>query len=364
MKNIFFLIFLLSAINTEANNESKFSIVGVTSGIFNGKEVTLSIVRGDSLSLLAVDTIRNASFTFEGDEYLENVAKIVLNDPEHDYSCEVFLEKGNIQVTLDSTSYIKGTLLNDLYATYLSGYRSRMAVAEKEYAANIQGKENPQTERFDSLQKECSSYMAKFQIDNINNAVGRYLYIKDVGRFWDPFFWETYELLPSDVKSHPVVVHYCSQRREMDQMQKAMEQEIGQKMKDIQLYTTDSCKVQLSDYLKGVPYLYIDIWASWCGPCIQELPKLKSIHDKYKDKGLKIVLVSIDEKFDSWIHAINRQAFDFDHLIDMTGGKALAQTFNFTIIPHGILLDREGHIISNNLWNVSLKKKLIELYGE
>lgn len=46
------------------------------------------------------------------------------------------------------------------------------------------------------------------------------------------------------------------------------------------------------------------------------------------------------------------------------GGKILNQEFSFSMIPHGILLNHEGVIIANKLWNVSLKKKLMEIYGE
>lgn len=353
-----------SILYAETCNKDVYSITGAISGKFNGKEVSLSLISGDSLLPLSADTIQNAAFSFKGNGYLNNVVKVILNDPEHDYSCEVFLEKGNIQVTLDSISHAKGTHLNDLYAAYQSEYRLRASIAEKEFATNIQGKDDPKTERFESLLKEIDAYMSKFQLDNINNAVGKYLYVKDIGRFWDPSFWKNYERLPSDIKSHPKVQNYCIRRREMDEMKLAMEKQIGQKIKDIQLLTMDSSQVRLSDYLKDHDYLYIDIWASWCGPCIQEIPKLKSIQEKYKDKGLKIVLVSIDKEFTSWIRAINEHASDYDHLIDLTGGKILNQEFSFSMIPHGILLNHEGVIIANNLWNVSLKKKLIEIYGE
>ncbi|WP_456087370.1 redoxin domain-containing protein [Parabacteroides sp.] len=363
LSTIFLTILHLLNLQAETFNNSTFSIIGAISNKFNGQEVTLSVIHSDSLLLLSVDTIQNATFSFKGCKYLEQVAIVRLNDSEHNYSAEVFLEAGDIQVSLDSISHVKGTFLNDLYAAYLSEYQNRIATAEKEYKANIENKEDPQTERFESLQKELFAYMSKFQIENISNAVGKYLYIKEIGRFWDPSFWENYEQLPLDIKSHPNVQRYCARRQEMDQTQKAMEQQIGQKIKDIQLHTMDSCKVELSDYLNN-SYLYVDIWASWCGPCIQELPKLKLIREKYKDKGLKIILISIDTKFSSWMHAINEHASGFDHLIDLTGGESLKHTFNFSIIPHGVLLNHEGTIIANNLWNVSLKKKLIELYGE
>ncbi|MBP3517921.1 MAG: AhpC/TSA family protein [Parabacteroides sp.] len=361
MKKILLLALLyLLNVQVEASDKKTFLITGTIPDKFNGKEVTLSVIQNDSLQPLSVDTIQNAAFSFKGNMYLEQVAIVRLNDPEHDYSAEVFLEAGNIQVSLDSISHVKGTFLNDLYATYLSESQKRITIAEKEYQANIEGKENPQTERFESLKNEYAAYISKFQIDNINNAVGKHLYIKEIGRFWDPLFWENYEQLPPDIKSHPNVQLYCTLRQEIDQTQKQIEQ----KIKDVPLHTMDSCKVLLSDYLKDCDYLYVDIWASWCVPCIQELPKIKSIREKYKGKGLKVILVSIDTKFSSWIHAIYEHAPEFDHLIDLTGGETLKQTFSFALIPHGILLNHDGTIIANKLENVSLKKKLKELYGE
>lgn len=67
-----------SILYAETCNKDMYSITGAISGKFNGKEVSLFLINGDSLLPLSVDTIQNATFSFKGNEYLNNVAKISL----------------------------------------------------------------------------------------------------------------------------------------------------------------------------------------------------------------------------------------------------------------------------------------------
>ena len=95
-------------------------------------------------------------------------------------------------------------------------------------------------------------------------------------------------------------------------------------------------------------YTYIDLWATWCGPCIKEMPSLKKLQKKYKNKNIQFVSVSIDDKkdHDKW------QKFVKDH--DLRGmqliandkaHKKMAKAFNIKMIPRFIFLDPEGKII-------------------
>src|SRR5690606_134699 len=54
--------------------------------------------------------------------------------------------------------------------------------------------------------------------------------------------------------------------------------------------------VSLAD-LKG-KYLYIDIWATWCRPCLQQLPAMKELEEKYRDKNIEFVSISVDKDAD------------------------------------------------------------------
>lgn len=94
----------------------------------------------------------------------------------------------------------------------------------------------------------------------------------------------------------------------------------------------------------------LDFWATWCGPCREELPHLKSAYQKYKDRGFEIIGISLDvakdgspEAFKKWC-AENGvtwpQVFDGKHW-----EAALAQRFGVKSIPFPMLLDREGRVV-------------------
>lgn len=86
----------------------------------------------------------------------------------------------------------------------------------------------------------------------------------------------------------------------------------------------------------------LDFWASWCMPCIKSIPHLKTVHQKYKDKGLAIIGISIDSNKSKWINAIKKYQLDaWQQCLD-TDIKTLYST---TLVPKIIVIDKEGKII-------------------
>ena len=363
-KCVVYVLFLLYSTVINAGIESSFTINGYAGNQFDNQTVRLNLVNQDSLITLSVDTIKDGKFVFNGIENLNNIAFIVLDDSNRKFTCDVFLERGNINVSLDTISFVTGTPLNDLYQNYMNYSRMIDQNAIKEYSENIENKEDPQTDRFDLLMANRTKFKIQFQANNINNIVGKTIYIREIGTFWDPLFFQTYNSLPSDIKENESVLNYVSVRRKMDEAQEKMSLEIGSKLKYTELTNEKGDKAMISDYVKNSKYLYVDIWASWCVPCIRELPNLKSIAEKYKDQGLNVLLISVDKDFEPWINAINKNQVNFGNLIDQTEGELLHKVFAYTTIPHGILLDSNGTILANQLRTESLKKKLIEIYGK
>lgn len=108
-------------------------------------------------------------------------------------------------------------------------------------------------------------------------------------------------------------------------------------------------------------YLYIDLWSSACAPCIAEFPELEKTYSQYKEKGLDILLISIDKSMDDFQAAMKKYQIKFTSLIDTTEGEKVKENFPFSGIPHGILINSNGEIVANQLHNMLLKQRLEEL---
>lgn len=116
----------------------------------------------------------------------------------------------------------------------------------------------------------------------------------------------------------------------------------GNSIPDFQLQDKEGKYVSLST-LKG-NYVFIDCWASWCGPCRGEIPKLKQLEEKFAGKDIVFVGVSCDENKDKWLEALKSLKLDGIQLLDVTRGK-FSRFFKIKGIPRFILLDKEGKIL-------------------
>ncbi|WP_136466170.1 TlpA family protein disulfide reductase [Flagellimonas onchidii] len=121
----------------------------------------------------------------------------------------------------------------------------------------------------------------------------------------------------------------------------------------------------LSDF-KG-KYVYIDVWASWCGPCIKEIPSLKEVEKSYHDKNIEFVSISIDTRrsYDAWQKMVTDKALGGTQLIaDKAWESDFVQDYQIKGIPRFILIDPDGKIVNANAPRPSseaLKTTLTEL---
>lgn len=120
--------------------------------------------------------------------------------------------------------------------------------------------------------------------------------------------------------------------------------------------------IDLKD-LRGKVVL-VDFWASWCGPCRKENPRVKRLYDQYASKGFEVLGVSLDRTKDRWVQAIEKDGLTWLHISDLKHWKsAYAALYGVRSIPDTVLLDAEGKIIARGLRGTQLEAKLAQIFN-
>ena len=122
-------------------------------------------------------------------------------------------------------------------------------------------------------------------------------------------------------------------------------------------------QITLSEILGKVTIL--DFWASWCRPCRVENPNFVKLYDKYHEKGLNIISVSLDRENQKsrWIKAIEKDNLSWYNVSNLKYWQdPVALMYNITSIPATFILDDKGTIIATRLRGSALEKKIDELF--
>ena len=113
-------------------------------------------------------------------------------------------------------------------------------------------------------------------------------------------------------------------------------------------------------------YVYIDVWATWCGPCKAEIPYLVEVEKKYHDKNIVFVSLSVDNlknesKWEAFVKEKNLGGVQL--ITDKEWDTEFVQKFQIKGIPRFILIDPQGMIVASDAPRPS-DPKLIELFDD
>lgn len=134
---------------------------------------------------------------------------------------------------------------------------------------------------------------------------------------------------------------------------------INSKFVDLGLPGPQGQTVWVGDYVGQNKLVLIDFWASWCGPCIRELPNVVKAYERFHDKGLEIVGVSLDKDKASWLAAIEQTGQKWPQMSDLKGWEcAGAQIYGIQSIPANVLIDDHGKIVARDLRGDALLKEI------
>lgn len=325
-------------------NGNEYAISGRFEG-FTGDSIWLVSVTANKPVPIDSMASDDGCFSFSGttDRPLQAAVASNLDDPE--FACAFIIEPGNIEISItpDSTYRAKGTKANDMSAAHhelIDEINSDGSVSQEEYdryrASLIDGLKN-NTDNYYGL-----TCLENFGIDGEEETAREFL-----------------DMFPEYVRKSDLWIELDGQVNAVLSLVEGKEY-IAFEQKDADGGIVSSKEIMADPANK---YVLIDFWASWCGPCMRELPSLKKAYSEYSPKGFQIIGVSLDYERDEWLDAVKNNDMNWIHVSDMDNrDNILSKTYGVRAIPTSFLVDcKTGIIVARNLRGDNVSKKLAEL---
>ncbi|MEP0134030.1 MAG: TlpA disulfide reductase family protein [Eudoraea sp.] len=366
MKKYFFTALLFGILIACNTTPDGFKLEGTLSGeVDNGTQVFLKKT-DDANQLIEVDTttIENGKYTFTGTSALPELHYLLINKVRG--NIPVVLENGSIEVNAqkDSLAFakMKGTLQNDLFADFLEESRSlaRRARSMSDEMRNATAQQDTASmtslrDEYFELQEEARTFEIKFAKEHPEALISALIIEKVLATKGLPEneIKELYEALTPTIKETVVG------QRIKDKLDKLVNTSIGSKAPNFTAPTPSGDELALNDVLGKVTI--VDFWAAWCKPCRAENPNVVQVYNKYHDKGLNILGVSLDRRAEDWTKAIEDDGLVWNHVSNIQYFDEIAELYNVKAIPATFILDENGVIIAKDLRGAALENKISEL---
>lgn len=369
MKKIIFFLFAIAMLAASCAEKDAFTITGkLPNGEYDGQQVYLKTLgeNWNGKELVAIDTVNvvDGQFVFKG------LAKegpmlhyIVLDDAPESMKkpLAVVVEPGHIEVSLDSVSSVKGTSINNSLQSYNNKIKSlynevgNLSKKTEDSTATAEQREDLGKQigkKFDQMNDETYNFVK----DNIKNQIGTYYFLANSYRFSPDQLKELAGSIDEKYKGDEKVQAVEARIKTLDATA------VGQAFTDIKGKTPEGKDIALSDYAGKGKYVLVDFWASWCGPCRAEMPKVVELYKQYKDKGFEVVGISFDSKNEDWTKGIKDLGITWPQISDLKGwGSSGATLYGVNSIPHMLLIDKDGKIIERGITPDQAAEKLAEL---
>lgn len=363
MKNLSIIALLLFLASC---SQDRYKISGTLAGDTIPSKVYLKLVDGvNEPKVVDSSDVKNGAFSFSGKAPHQEYAVIQLSN---DIYFPVILEKGEISFNAElenlSQYELKGTEgnralsefrrvdkyfkygLDSIYQSYISAQTSGQITASLDSSIK---------KSYDNFSKKRQSFVERFIKDHSNSLASAAILLQEQYNLEDEKVNELFDGLSKELSESGVVI---TLKKEND-IRKATA--LGQPFVDFKLPDVAGKEQQFSALVNGHKVVLLDFWASWCGPCRRENPNVVDLYSKFKDKGLLIVGVSLDEKKDKWVEAIKADNIIWVQLSDLKGWKSgAAAAYGVKAIPSTFLI-HNGLIVAKNLRGDELEGRVADL---
>jgi thiol-disulfide isomerase/thioredoxin len=313
------------------------------------------VVEDTQIDTLAHATVRaDNTFHLRG-EVAEPRTAFICDDNGN--ALAMFLtEEADLQLKpqLPSGYLVEGGPINDKYNLTM---RQLSDLARQ--IMNIDQNSETAEEEYESLMARYHDILSTTITDNLDNIVGVELFLAQ----------ESNGMSAQDMRVR--MAQFSEQMRNlapMKQFAEYIEQyartEVGQPFIDMELHTTTGGK-QFSEVCKG-KWVLLDFWATWCEPCLTEMPTLIQAYEKYAIRGLEICAVSLDMDPERWRAFITENNLLWTNAIDMPaeGEPTAVEIYGLQTIPANFLISPQGEIVAKNLYGENLLHELAHRLGE
>lgn len=321
-----FLFLVIAIFVISCTDKKNLNVSGRVEGVESGT-IYLQKFRNKFYFVIDSTKIVNGKFTFSKNVQLPEIYGLSLDTLKGSFL--VFFDENPATVVLDSSrnyrnTSITGSKLHDLYTEY----KEQRAVAIDSFI-----RQHPS-----SLVSAYALYR-DFSYRLSPDEIRRNIQLLDSSLWNTPYVQLLEELIPT-----------------------LEEVSVGNPAPDFSVNNSEGVEVNFSDYIGKSKYLFLDFWASWCGPCRRENPNIVSAYQKYKDKGFDIFAVSLDRDKSSWLTAIEKDGLTWTHVSDLKlWDSGPAKLYGVRAIPANFLIDENGIIIAKNIRGEELHKTLEEL---